>query len=149
MHSGKLLVRGVGKDEAYWAVMLVIIIGLATVGRNAIPREPLTLLVLAVFCGMAAARFTLFKNLDVVRTDWSMDDTALTIGEDVIPLEKITSVGVHSGLNAKGSRTLVIKADKSYRYPSVSIGAAHKESVRTMWEIHDLLQADLQARKAR
>ena len=149
MHRGELLVRSVGKDEAYWVVMVAAVVAIATLGRGHVPQETLTLAGLAVICAMAAARFTLFKTLDVQRLDWSMDEHTLTIGSDAIPLEDVFSVGVQSGLNAKGSRTLVVKTkEKGYRYPSVTLGAAHKESVRAMWEIHDLVQADIQARKA-
>lgn len=150
MHRGELLVRSVGKDEAYWVVMVAAVVAVATLGRGHVPQDVLTLAGLALICVMAAARFTLFKTLDVQRLDWSMDEHTLTIGSDVIPLEDVFSVGVHSGLNAKGSRTLVVKTGKrGYRYPAVTLGTAHRESVRAMWEIHDLLQADLQARKAR
>ena len=149
MHRGELLVRSVGKDEAYWVVMVAAVVAVATLGRGHVPQDVLTLAGLALICAMAAARFTLFKTLDVQRLDWSMDEHTLTIGSDVIPLEDVFSVGVHSGLNAKGSRTLVIKTKaRGYRYPAVTLGTAHRESVRALWEIHDLLQADLQARKA-
>ena len=144
MERGELIFRRKGGDEAYWfAVGFLLSIAVCKFlnDRGALSGETLALSLLGLLAVMAAARLTLLRSWNVSRLAWSIDETALTLGDTRIPLSAIRSVELREEFANKNSWLLVIRTGRVLRFFSVALGAERAESLRSFRRLTRCLTA--------
>lgn len=151
MECGELIFRRKGGDEAYWfAVGFLLSIAVCKFlnDRGALSGETLALSLLGLLAVMAVVRLTLLRSWNVSRLAWSIDETALTLGDTRIPLSAIRSVELREELANKNSWLLVIRAGRVLRFFSVALGAERAESLRSFRRLAQCLTASAERTEA-
>ena len=135
MQQGELILRNTGRDEGYWVALLLITGGLWTVLEKSLTQDALVWMVCGLVLAAVVLRLTVLRSWHHYTLPWTLDDEKLTVGDRVVPLREIDSVGLKSGTFTKGSLYLIIRGRRTLRLAALVQGrdrARSVESIRAM-----------------
>ena len=123
--KGSLIIKIRGRDEAYWTLTLLAMLPVWGVGKS--------ILVPAVLAVFVAVRFTLLRDWNVRRTQWTADRDSLCIDGRTVLRKDITAVGFRPSKGYSASWYLDIKAGKTLRLECLGAPEAlRKESLDSL-----------------
>ena len=144
MQQGELILRNAGRDEGYWVALLLITGGLWSVLENKLTEDTLVILVCGVVAVGIALRLALLRTWHLYTLPWTLDEEKLTLGDRVVPLSDIDSVGLKKGFLVKGSLYLIIRGRHTIRLAALVRGkdrARSAESIREMgWALKQSIE---------
>lgn len=135
MQQGELLLRNPAKDEGYWVAVLLVTAGLWSVLEERFTQDILAVITCVLVAAAVALRLTVLRGWHCHTLPWTLDDEKLTVGDRVVPLRDIDSVGLKKGFLVKGSLYLIIRGRQTLRLAALVRGrdqVRSVESIRTM-----------------
>lgn len=115
MQNGALVIKIRGRDEAYWAVTLLALILCWVFGPTLVPGASARVLVPAVMAVFVAVRFTLLRNWNVRRTQWTADREAIRFDGTTILRKDVTDLRFLPSKGYSASWYLDIQAGRRIR----------------------------------
>ena len=141
MKQGELILRDAGKDELYW-IVLILLAGLAwTKTEGLLPEQTRLWLTAGVAAAMVILRLTALRRWHIRRESWTLQNGVLQVGSKAIPLADIRSAGLKPGVLTKGSWTLIVRADRTHRFASLTSGAEKASSVQGIQDLGYAIKA--------
>ena len=132
MQQGELILRNPAKDEGYWVALLLLTGALWAGLEKSLPQEVLVVLTCVLVVGL---RLTVLGSWHRHTLPWTLDEEKLTLGERVIPLSDIDSVGLKKGSLTKGSLYLIIRGRQTLRLAALVRGKGRDASVLSIREL--------------
>lgn len=135
MQQGELILRDPAKDEGYWVVVLLLTGGLWAGLEKSLPQEVLGIITALLVLAAVALRLTVLGRWHLHSIPWTLDREKLTLGDRVVPLSDIDSVGLKKGFLVKGSLYLIIRGRHTLRLAARIRGRDQARSVQSLREL--------------
>lgn len=132
MQQGELLLRNPAKDEGYWVVILLVSGAMWSVLDQRLTQDTLVILTCVLVAAAAALRLTVLRGWHLHTLPWTLDDEKLTVGDRVVPLRDIDSVGLKKGTLVKDSLYLIIRGRQTMRLAALVRGRDQSRSVESI-----------------
>lgn len=137
------MLRNPIKDEGYWVVVLVLTAAPWALLEKTLTEDTLTIVSCVLALAGIALRLILLRNWHLYTLPWTLDDEKLTLGDRVVPLSDIDSVGLKKGFLTKGSLYLIIRGRNTIRLAALIRGkdqARSAEGIREMgWALKETI----------
>lgn len=129
------MLRNPAKDEGYWVALLLVTGGLWAGLEKALPQEVLVILSCVLVAVGVGLRLTVLRSWHRHTLPWTLDEEKLTLGDRVIPLSDIDSVGLKKGSLTKGSLYLIIRGRQTLRLAALVRGKERDASIQSIREL--------------
>lgn len=129
------MLRNSIKDEGYWVVLLLLTAAPWVLLEKTLTEDTLTTVSCVLALAGVALRLTVLRRWHLYNLAWTLDGEQLTLGDRVIPLSDIDSVGLKKGFLTKGSLYLVIRGRQTVRLAALIRGANQARSVQSIREL--------------
>ena len=135
MQQGELILRNTARDEGYWVGMLLVTAVVWSLLEKSATEDALAGVTCVLIAAAVLIRVTLLRNWHIYTVAWTLDDEKLTVGERVLPLDGIDSVGLKNGTFTKGSLYLIIKGRRTMRLAALVRGKERAKSIQSIREM--------------
>ena len=132
MQQGEVILRNTGRDEGFWVGVLAVTAGMWYLLEGRLTQDSLAMLALGLVLAAAVLRLTVLSRWHVYTQNWTLDDEKLTLGDRVILLGDIDSVGLKQGHFTKGSLFLIIRGRETLRLAALVRGKERAQSVESI-----------------
>lgn len=150
MRQGELILRDPLRDDGYWALLLLAVVGLwLGLERAGLPREIPMAAACVLVLAAVALRLTALQDWHRRTLPWTLDGERLTVGDKTLPLGEIRAVRLKKGMLIPGSLHLIIRGEQVLRLYALARGVEQARSVQSLRELGWAVQEAVEGRRGK